>query len=87
MSGNICMLILQKITESTVDIQIIIIKGFWTNALIFIFISTIFRSICPPAFFRCLLNMVTYTELRTMSSIESTGSPVLILLAITVYKC
>ena len=32
-----------------------------------------FRPICPPAFFRCLLNSGTFTELRTTSFIESTG--------------
>ena len=30
-----------------------------------------FLSICPPAFFRCLSNSVTYTELRITSFIES----------------
>ena len=35
-------------------------------------ISTTFRPICPQAFFRCLLNSGTYTELRTTSFIEST---------------
>ena len=28
---------------------------------------------CPPAFFRCLSNSGTYTEIRTTSFIESTG--------------
>ena len=32
-----------------------------------------FRPICPPAFFRCLSNTGTFTELRTTSFIESTG--------------
>ena len=50
-----------------------IIKGFRTIAFIFIVISTTFWSICPPAFFRCLSNSGTYTELRTTSFIESTG--------------
>ena len=49
---------------------ILIIKGFQT--IVFILISTTFRPICPPAFFRCLLNSGTYTELRTSSFIEST---------------
>ena len=31
-----------------------------------------FRPICPPAFFGCLLNSETFTELRTTSFIEST---------------
>ena len=39
---------------------------------IFIVISTTFRSICPPAFFRCLSNSGTFTELRTTSFIETT---------------
>ena len=32
------------------------IKGFGTIVFIFIVISTTFQPICPPAFFRCLLN-------------------------------
>ena len=55
-----------------------IIKGFRTIVFIFIVISTTFRQICPPAFFRCLLNSGTFTELRTTSFIP---------LAITGYKC
>ena len=35
--------------------------------------SPTFRLIRPPAFFRCLSNSVTTTELRTMSFTESTG--------------
>ena len=52
-----------------------IIKGFQTIFFIFIVtvISTTFRPICPPAFFRCLLNTGTFTELWTTSFIESTG--------------
>ena len=53
--------------------MIFIIEGFRTNVFIFIVISITFRSICPPAFFRCLSNSGTYTELRTTSFIESTG--------------
>ena len=49
-----------------------IIKGLRTIVFIFIVISTMFWTICPPAFFRCLLNSGTITELRTMSFIEST---------------
>ena len=52
---------------------IFIIKGFRTIVFIFIVISTTFRSICPPAFFRCFSNSGTFTELRTTSFIESTG--------------
>ena len=53
--------------------MIFIIKGYRTIVFIFIIISTTFRSICPLAFFRCLSNSGTYTELRTTSFIESTG--------------
>ena len=49
--------------------EFLIIKGFRIIVFIFV-ISTTFQSICPPAFFRCLSNSRTYTELRT---IESTG--------------
>ena len=44
-----------------------------SSLLFFIVISTTFRPICPPAFFRCLSNSGTFTELRTTSFIESTG--------------
>ena len=50
-----------------------IIKGLWTIVFIFIVISTTFRPICPLAFFGCVSNSGTYTELQTMSFIESTG--------------
>ena len=49
------------------------LKGFWTIVFIFIAISTTFRPICPPAFFRCLSNSGTFTELRSTSFIESMG--------------
>ena len=52
--------------------MIFIIKGFWTIVFILIVISTMFQLICPLAFFRCLLNSGTYTELQTTFSIEST---------------
>ena len=52
---------------------IFIIKGFRTIVFIFIVISTTFRSICPPAFFRCFSNSGIFTDLRTTSFIESTG--------------
>ena len=55
------------------SLMIFIIKGFRTIVFIFIVISTTFRPICPPAFFGCLSNSRTYTELRTTSFIESTG--------------
>ena len=44
--------------------MIFIMKGFRTIVFIFIIISTTFRSICPPAFFRSLSNSGTFTELR-----------------------
>ena len=50
-----------------------IIKGFRTIVFIFIVISTTFRPICPPAFFRSVSNSGIFTELRTTSFIESTG--------------
>ena len=53
--------------------MIFIIKGFRTIVFIFIDISTAFRSMCPPAFFRCSSNSGNYTELWTTSFIESTG--------------
>ena len=53
--------------------MIFIIKGFKTIVFIFIVISTTFQPICSLAFFRCLLDSGTFTELRTMSFIESTG--------------
>ena len=52
--------------------KIFIIKGFRAIVFIFIVISTTFRPICPPAFFRCLSNSGTFTKLRTTSFIEST---------------
>ena len=50
-----------------------IIKGFRTIFFIFIVIFTMFRPICPPAFFRCLSNSGTFTKLQTTAFIESTG--------------
>ena len=47
----------------------LIITIFRTIVFIFIVISTTFRPICPPAFFRCLSNSGTFTELRTTSFI------------------
>ena len=49
-----------------------VIKNFRIIVFIFIVISTTFRPICPPAFFRCLSNSGTYSELWTTSFIEST---------------
>ena len=51
----------------------LIIKGFPTIVFIFIIISTTSQPIFSPAFFSRLSNSGTYTELRTMSFIESTG--------------
>ena len=53
--------------------MVFIIKDFRTIVFIFIVISTTFRPICLLAFFRCLSNSGTYTELRTTSFIESMG--------------
>ena len=53
--------------------MIFIIKGFRTIVFIFIVISTKFQPICLTAFFRCLLNSASYTELLTTSFIESMG--------------
>ena len=50
-----------------------IIKGFRTIVFIFISISITIRPICPAAFFRCLSNLGSYTELWTTSFIESKG--------------
>ena len=52
---------------------IFIIKGFWTIVFIIIVISTTFRPMFPPVFFRCLSNSGTFAELRTTSFIESSG--------------
>ena len=45
----------------------------FTIVFIFIVIFTMFQSICPLAFFRCLSNSGTFTELQTTCFIESTG--------------
>ena len=47
--------------------------GFRTIVFIFIVISPTFRPIYSLAFFRCLSNSGTFTELRTTSFIETTG--------------
>ena len=52
--------------------MVFIIKGFRTIVFILLVIST-FQLICPLAFFRCLANPGTYTQLRTTLLIESTG--------------
>ena len=49
------------------------LRALRTIVFIFIVISTTFRSIWSPVFFRCLSNFGTYTELRTTSFIESMG--------------
>ena len=41
------------------SLMILIIKGFRTIVFMFIGISTTFRPICSPAFFRCLSNSGT----------------------------
>ena len=48
-------------------------RGFSGHCTILIVFSTTFRPTCLPAFYRCLSNSETYTELRTTSFIESTG--------------
>ena len=50
-----------------------IIKGSRIIDFIFIVISTMFRPICPPVFFRPLSKNGNYVELRTTSFIESLG--------------
>ena len=55
------------------SLLIFIIKVFRTIVFIFIVISTTFRPICPPAFFRCLSNSGTFMALWTTSFIETTG--------------
>ena len=59
------------------SLLIFIIKGFRTIVFIFIVISITFRHIRPPAFFRCLSNSGTFTELRTtvMANRIRTGKP------------
>ena len=59
------------------SLMIFIIKCFWTTVFIFIVIFTTFRLICPPAFFRCLLNSGTYTELQTTSFIDGEAPAIL----------
>ena len=54
-------------------LMIFIMKDFRTIVFIFIVIFTTFRPICPLAFFKCLSNSGTFTELQTRSFIESTG--------------
>ena len=64
-----------------------IIKGFRTIVFIFSVISTTFRLICPPAFFRCLSNSEPTRNFELRSLLNPRVSPVLIPLAITGYKC
>ena len=45
---------------------IFIIKGIRTIVFIFIVISTTFRPICPPTFFRCLSNSGTTSFIGSM---------------------
>ena len=52
---------------------IFIIKVFRIVVFIFIVVSTMFQPICSPAFFRCLSNSGTFTELQTTSFIETMG--------------
>ena len=43
-------------------LSLLSLRFFRTVVFIFIVISTTFRPICPPAFFRCLSNSGTFTE-------------------------
>ena len=65
--------IFSSVNTRKYNITFFFIKFFQTVVFIFIVISTTFRSICPPAFFRCLSNSGTFAELRTTSFIETTG--------------
>ena len=67
-----CLWLLMIFVVSNISL-IFIIKGFRTIVFIFNVIFTTFWPICPLAFFRCLSNLGTFTELRTTSFIESTG--------------
>ena len=69
------------------DTVFFIIKGFRTIVFIFIVIPTTFRPICPLAFFRYLSNSGTFRNFELHPLLISRGSPVLIPLAITGYKC
>ena len=51
----------------------LLLRVFWTIVFIFIVIFAKFWPIYLPAFFTCLLNSVTFTELWTTSFIKSTG--------------
>ena len=62
-----------KMVSSIANPNNSIIKGFRTIVFIFTVISTTFRPMCPPAFFRGLSNLGTYTELQTTVFTESTG--------------
>ena len=66
-------IIYQVFLSSCLNFWDFIIKGFRTIVFVFIVISTPFRPICLPAFFRCLSNSGTFTEIRTSSFIESTS--------------
>ena len=55
--------------------MIFIIKGFRTIVFIFIVISTTFRPIWHPAFFRCLSNSGTYTSFTESTGVTCCDSP------------
>ena len=67
----VCVVVLCKFLRRSLMISVI--KGFRTIVFIFIVISTTFRPTYPLAFFRCLSNSGTFTELRPTSFIESTA--------------
>ena len=58
---------------TAIDRLSIIWKSDLTDKMKRSFLQAAFRPICPPAFFRCLSNSGTFTELRTTSFIESIG--------------
>ena len=51
----------------------VFIKWKWNHVVFSRMTILSFHPVCPPAFFRCLSNSGTFTELRTTSFIESTG--------------
>ena len=67
--GKQCIL---NVMNLVVYISETMLDDFRTIVVIFIAVTT-FWPICPPAFFRCLSNSGTYTELQTTSFIESMG--------------
>ena len=73
--------------KKTFSMGIFILKSFWNIIFNLSVISTTFWLICPLSFFRCLSNLGTYTELQTMSFIESTGVTCSDSISHNWYKC